>query len=279
MRGPPGSIAAPEGFVLKRIFAALEELQTTGRVFGDDIEADPWVLYHGTSNVAEDGLLSNGLAWKAGPYTKEDVRRVCAIYNRLGWAGFKSSGFPVLQPFSLDHDFGGNAAKPLFLAPTAYRATCFATRDFAGGETVRALHYALEELHALLADGEAQRLYLDSLSSKSSGPNPNDAVRLLQEGWLEQELSATTALRERVRHVRAVYSYGLVVAVKLHSASLQGLCFHQTMGVRAMRLVGADEVVAVAVIPPMYEHNPLARTDSPFDWPTWSGILAAIPRC
>lgn len=250
----------------------------TGRVFDESIEGDPWVLYHGTSNLAESSVIADGLAWRPTIYSRAEVVELCSVFKRLGWAGSHLGGYAVLHPFSLSHDFGADHGKPIFLAETAHRAALFATRDFAGGETARAIYYAIADLRRLAAEELAQQEFLKHLSRNRSEHAAAEAAELLGTGWLEDQLTQLSALGERVLRAREAYTHGLVFAIRFDPPSLQSLCLHSTMGVRASRPIRPNEIVAVATIAPSYEHDPLAL-DSSLEWPTWSGISRELRGC
>ena len=126
-------------------------MNRNGRLFSLEIENDPWVLYHGSSNLAEARIATEGLKWRPALYTQSDIKAVCSIFEKLGWAGVHGGGYAALKPFSLSHDFAGSSTKPIFLAATSHRAALYASKDFCGGEAVRALHYAIGDLAELAA--------------------------------------------------------------------------------------------------------------------------------
>jgi hypothetical protein len=204
---------------------------------------------------------------------------VCSLFQRLGWAGQHAGGYPVLWPFSLLHDFGSGDSKPIFLAETAHRALLFASRDFAGGETARALYFALEDLQRLATDDAVELEYLQRLARDRGDAASGSALGLLRSGWLDQELAGLAELRERVGRARQAYQYGLVAAIRFAPPSVDGLCRAGQMGVRVSRPIRPEELVAVATIGPSYKHNELLRLDSPEDWPSWSGVLHALSGC
>ena len=71
----------------------------------------------------------------------------------MNWAEFDLGGFGVLAAFTAG-DFGGEEKKPIFLAETDARAALFATVDFAGGETARAIRKAIDDLDRFMKSRE-----------------------------------------------------------------------------------------------------------------------------
>jgi hypothetical protein len=120
--------------------------------FKEEFSKDAWVAFHGTSNHAEGQIESRGIAWQSDTYSKSNILAVLDIFDQLHWSGREQGGFGVLAAFA-QSDFeksnrGGK--KPVFLAETSFQSILYASREFAGGETARALRLALNDLRAYL---------------------------------------------------------------------------------------------------------------------------------
>jgi hypothetical protein len=77
------------------------------------------------------------------------VNSVVAIFEKMKWVG-SPGGYAVLKPFSLDHDFAQKERSLLFFAESSTWALRYETRDFSGGEKLRALRIAFDDLELYL---------------------------------------------------------------------------------------------------------------------------------
>jgi hypothetical protein len=120
---------------------------------------DGWIAYHGTSSTAETTIERQGFVWNDSFYSRSDIEAVASVFRQLGWAGESLGGFAVLASFSTG-DFrhlGASDRKPIFFSATSKRSLLYASRDWAGGETARALRIAFEDLDAFLNSQDFRR--------------------------------------------------------------------------------------------------------------------------
>jgi len=123
---------------------------------------DGSIAYHGTSSAAEIAIEKSGFQWNDTVYSRSDIEAVANVFRQLGWAGWSRGGFPVLGSFSTG-DFrhlGDSDQKPIFFSAASKRALLYASRDWAGGETARALRIAFEDLDAFLNSQDFRRKVL-----------------------------------------------------------------------------------------------------------------------
>lgn len=135
--------------------------------FPAEISSDPWILYHGTSGSYEKSIDSRGLNVDDAVITKSEIEAIVSIYDELIWAGTSGRGLPALKPYSLMANYRSGSTKPLFLGESPGHSALFASKDFAGGETVRSAQASIMDL----------QLYLDS-----------EEVRLAHHALVEREL-------------------------------------------------------------------------------------------
>ena len=135
-----------------------KRLNKTGLLFSDKTEEDPWVLYHGTSSIAEEKIEAKGLTSLSPSYSIEEVKEVLAIFDGLYWKGsgnYSAAGYSVLKSYSKDFDYNSDGSKKIFFHPTISFVHC--SEDFAGGETSRALRYCFKDLGNYLANPENRK--------------------------------------------------------------------------------------------------------------------------
>ena len=76
----------------------------------------------------------------------------------MNWCGESHAGYPVLRGFSLHRR--SNAG--VYCRESSTRSLIYAHPDFAGGETIRALHYAILDLQAYVDDPLLRQKHYDS---------------------------------------------------------------------------------------------------------------------
>ena len=257
-----------------------------GRLFPIALSDDLWIAYHGTSSIFEQDIDKTGLHWNTNIGSKEDVKYIVNIFKRMSWCGNHQGGFAVLSAFSLNHDFANADAKPIFLAESSLRALTFATHDFAGGETARALRHCFEDLHQYLISPKLREQHIGALWRQAKStiaiPIPQSLENLsdtnvrnehfralwayyLERGvpsealgappqetdlvWLQNELTHHADLEKRCATAHAGHEFGLVYAVKFSEADLALLDYHPTMGLKAHLPISAEKLVAKVRVP------------------------------
>lgn len=132
-----------------------EQSKAAACPFCDEYTQDSSVYYHGTSSHAEKEIEKEGLIWKRNTYTLEEINSVTQVFEELYWAGSHTGGFAVLASFTQsDFDLGNGNSKGISFARGSGRAMLYASKEWSGGETARALRYAFEDLERYLEDAE-----------------------------------------------------------------------------------------------------------------------------
>lgn len=254
----------------------------TGGLFPSAIEDDPWIYFHGTSGNVEGSIERRGLDSARIIVTKAEVASVVAIFDELHWSGRHAGGLAVLKPFSLNHDFAVGAHKPIYLAETSGRASVFACRDFAGGESVRALRYAIQDLTEYFSDARISKEHVARLEREYEPlVGTSHYPQFLREGDVERIASRVTALTELQSRCRAPFDdhpYGVIYAIGLSNADAVNLEYHASMGLKAWESIPKSQMLAKMRIPQNYEPpkvtNPRAKRRH--DHRLVNGILPVI---
>jgi hypothetical protein len=201
------------------------QLSEAGRFFPPDISNDSWVAYHGTCSLFEADIDRDGLRWTQGVCSLQEVEEIVRIFRSMNWEGVSGGGFPVLAGFTLDHDFQWGNTKPLFFAETSGGAAGFASPDFAGGETARAIRYAMRDLRLYLDDDrvrsehyENQRRWCVEVLQQNGLPSRVIRVDL---NWLCDQLRELEQLTNDCQSLQTSYTHGVVYAARFSPRNLQ----------------------------------------------------------
>lgn len=249
-----------------------DHFSATGRLFPTAIEDDPWMLFHGTSGSNEAEIESHGLAWTPTTYSREEVAGVCSVFGELNWAGFSHGGYAVLKPFSLDHDFAHGSMKPIYLAETSFRAVTFASQDFAGGETARALRYAMNDLTRLLSFATLQTQPTDAERRSLSD------LKSFSVDWLRIKINDLTEVQRRAGLKYDKHTHGVVYCVRCDESLVSQLCWHRPMGVKALGTISTRQLAAKVVIPTNCK-KPLTFDAADFLNRVSGGVFARMAQC
>ena len=139
--------------------------------------SNPWVGFHGTSNHAADAIEQSGFEWQKAAYSLDEVDQLLCVFDALHWNG-SVEGRGVLATFT-QSDFASGPSrgrKPIYFAESSYRGLRYSHPDWSGGETVRAIRYAFDDLDAFLSEptvrSQATHDAFNSLSDLIGGAIP-----------------------------------------------------------------------------------------------------------
>ena len=126
----------------------------SGMIFSKEINQNKWVLYHGTSSINEESILSEGLVRPS--IEKDVVENIVSIYESSGLQRLSNHDFPELntddaylhlKSFTLEVDFeGGRTMKPIYFSELPCYAFTYTASRYAGGETISAINCCIEIL-------------------------------------------------------------------------------------------------------------------------------------
>ena len=246
-------------------------------IFPDKISEDPWIIYHGTSSIFENDIEINGLHWKAANYDKSDVESVVRIFDFMSWSGHSGGGYPVLYPFSLKNDFSASTKKPIFLAESSLRAIWFSTRDNAGGETARAIRYALADLQEYISSEELRETHMSYLQHDFEIGAIHSPPSEINLEWLSDELKKLEGLKTRCQEAFENHKFGIVYAIKFNEGDLGMFEYSPSAGISTNSIIPPERIAAKIHIPKEYEHHhgqDDKRNNSHFD----NGLVGRLYR-
>ena len=222
------------------------ELQECETLFESDIDQDPWVQYHATSSVYEERIDAEGLQWTSNVFSAADGLDVIRVFRSMNWGGTHKGGYVVLGSFSLA-DFQGEDFKPIYFRENSLHSLPYATRNFAGGETARALRYAIRDLESYLAEKSVRDQHLhkqrhNAISLASGSAVPGRVVRV-NLNWLEEKIEQFRPLRERCDALKENYEYGVVYAVRFARKDIPALSYSSSMGLRCDAPIPPEKIV------------------------------------
>ena len=191
---------------------SLDRDATIESLFSPAISSDSWVLYHATTSVAEEGIDTAGLI----PSLDYDATliKLIKIFRAMNWFGENSAGYPVLKGFSLQRGSLPN----LYFRESSTRSLLYATSDFAGGETARAMYHALEDLKRYAADPSVRAHHYDRQVAHckdlvEQNGCPTHVIRV-DVTWLLERLLEFEEFGQKVAELKRSYRYGVVYAVR-----------------------------------------------------------------
>jgi len=251
------------------------------QLFPDDICNNLWVAYHGTSSVYEKSIKKQGLQWMSNVATRSEVARVVDIFKKMSWAGRHGGGFPALKPFTLMHDFANSNVKPLYLAESSFRALLYATHDYAGGETARALRHAIGDIEVYVSSSELRAEHLEYLwleynQLRDRGAKPGDPPAEVDLNWLKDELSNLMELKTRATEPYEKHSHGVVYAVKFEPNDINYLEYHSSMGLKATNSINFKKIIGMVRVPKNFDYH---FRDDPYRWRAITsdfGVIASL---
>jgi hypothetical protein len=204
-------------------------------LFGDQVDSDPWVAFHGTSSVFEAEIDSTGLNSNRALFSRTEIAAVVDIFGRIDWAGEHLGGFVVLKPWSLGFDRASGEMPPLYLAESSHRAALYATRDFSGGEAARALRYAFQDL----------RRYADGSAGEGTA---------LDREWVGSQIERLGSTEKTALGLLENHLHGVVYAIRLTPDDVPYLEYNSSMGIVAASVIPPEKLFAKAVVPADWRH-------------------------
>jgi hypothetical protein len=253
--------------------------------FSDEIDTDLWIMFHGTSGFNVESIERDGFSFQPNTISQDQIKSVARIYETMKWAGESRGGYCILKPFSLDHDFCYGERGLLFFAETGLRALLYATRDFSGGEKLRALRNAFRDLDSYLADADIRERHYERMSRNfralaqfNADPSMLEATRPVEIdlNWLRSEMANLRDIRQLADSAYLRHDYGIVYALQMTSGDLEGLRWHGSMGIEAATPISASKIVAKIVVPPDWKKVRLADDERERRVMSKVGLIASL---
>jgi hypothetical protein len=244
------------------------------QLFADGIDEDAWVIFHGTSGFNCESIERDGFDSTHGVISAAQIRRVAAVFERMKWFGDDRGGYPVLKPFSLDHDFQGSDKSRLFFAETSMKALLYATREFSGGEKLRALRRAFNDLETYLNDPrlreqhrDFQKAQFNQLSALNASRATLEAVRPVEIdlAWLRRRLADLSNVRQIADEPFRRHDYGAVYALRMTHDDVGHLHWNKFMGIETTARISPSKIIGKGIVPAEYEWEPHGCTIDDLD--------------
>ena len=236
-------------------------------VFPDEIENDPWVMYHGTTSCNSTSIEQNGFIWGDGTVSKSEIQKIVGVYTRMNWCGTDTSSLNVLVNFSLGQDFGENDSSVIYFAETSKRALLYANRLFAGGEKLYGVRNSIGQLQRYLNDPKVRQAHWKYMKSEYDSLVFNNAMSPeasrpveVDLTWLSSQLSLMSETHSVAENAYQQHEHGIIYAVKVDERDLETLELHRTMGIKSKDLISPSKIIGKAIIPAEYIHSSPGRS-------------------
>jgi hypothetical protein len=235
----------------------------SGLLFSDELEADDWVMFHGTSGFNADTIESDGFVPGRTGVEKSDICAVVKVFDQLKWAGRDPGGLAILKPYSLEYDLK-TGMSPVFFGECSIRALTHAARDFAGGEKLRAIRKAIADLELYLADTalrdehkQSKMKEFDLLTKFDAHPSMLESARpsTIDLALLREQVDALGPLRDLAQSAWDRHNGGVVYALNMGGCDLTSLVWRSAMGIEATNHIPASRIVAKVEIPRDFDSN------------------------
>ena len=192
---------------------------------------DPFVLYHGTSNVYSESIENDGWNMNRQPYDIQDFQKMCNFFEDIGWNGTpKNSGYSVLRSYSLGGDDNYVDTKPVSFSQIYWPARNY-SRNI-GGESIHYFFLAIEDIlnmyenkqlqdeHRQFLEGELNEL-LDMQKKVSNPESLNNGINRYENflenfstDFLTNSKNIAIELQEKYEHFKKTH-FPIVYVVKV----------------------------------------------------------------
>jgi hypothetical protein len=243
-------------------------------LFPQAIECDPWIMYHGTSGQYSHSIESCGIRVSPEALTKSDIMRLTSIFEWMEW---KSVAYSTLKPFSELYDLGSDGPGKLFFSECSTWALRYATREYAGGEKLRAVRNAIDELDAYLKEPKVRAEHERKLRQVPPGL-PSRAVLPVNRLELGRRLSQLDDLRRRGVDVLRSHEYGVIYALSVPPSAIDRLRWNPYMGIEASVALPPEWIIAKLTVPGSHLLTVLCRTDEDYFRRSKVGLIPALKR-
>ena len=246
-----------------RIFAedakALSEKQNW---FPPEIENDPQVVYHGTSSVFEEQIDRDGIQC-GSTHLDEAALLCCTVIKTTEW--YEDSATTSLTAYSIPR-IGREA--PFFCGLYPQKTFLYTSREFAGGETARALRRIIPRLGVVAFENPdffEQRFENDRqkcINKAKTGSFTQDKVLKVNLSWLKEKVIELKKILPGLVNIYERHRYGVVYALKLESEDVPAVAYDCIGGLMIYRPIPIYKCVAKLIVHGEHCHG----SDSNQDW-------------
>lgn len=222
-----------------------EEAENSETLFPLEIEKNLWVCYHGTSSIAERAIDEEGLRYRPSLCSRGELEQVVRIFKSIDWPGTQG-GYPIIDAYSLQNDFGATDTKPVFLRELPTQSLSYAGGDLAGGESAAAVRRAFVDLDKFLNDKTVRDRHLaerrETCIRFAKDDHPPRVIEVDLD-WLTTQLENLQDLRERCERARQDYAHGVLYAVEFKPEDLPHVLFSSTGGLHCFTPLAKERIV------------------------------------
>jgi hypothetical protein len=181
-----------------------------------DKRAGRLLVYHGTSAMYSSKIESDGFKPHILPYEMEDVSRILGLFDQLGWKGERFN-YPTLASYTRGTNGKFEKLKPIYFAFNYEKAWIYASNQ--GGETIKAIVWALEELEDYCSDEQCRNHHknrllreLEDIYDPSTKKDLNDRIEKIGDKALIRKVQGELPIyRQKYKpiydgHVPVIYA-------------------------------------------------------------------------
>lgn len=190
-----------------------------------EILEDNTLLFHGTSNLSESAFEGEKIE-VSSPFSLAEINQINQLYEEIDWCGIHGGGYAVLSSFSITGYFEGK--RKMYFWPSSERVTPFASRDFAGGELLRSVFYALEDLFSFAGSEQMQHEHIEAFNSNPYNFGPKFSVDIKR--FVDKVLQLKE-MRQKAKAIRERYQYGIVYGFRFEPDDYKFLEDNPSMGI------------------------------------------------
>jgi hypothetical protein len=247
---------------MKLIEETAEALVNKKTWFPPEIESDPWVVYHGTSSVFEESIDRDGI--QCGSTHLDEAALICAtIIKTTEW--YDDSATTSLTAYSIPRIA---QEAPFFCGLFPPKSLIYTSREFAGGETARALRRIIPKLIDVAFENpdffekKFEEDRQKCINKAKIGSFTQDKVLKVNLNWLKEKNAVLRKFLPGLVDIHKKHRYGVVYALKLESEDVPLASYGSTGGLMIHKLMPARKCVAKLIVHGEHENG----SDSNPDW-------------
>lgn len=230
--------------------------------FPPEIESDPWVVYHGTSSVFEECIDRDGI--QCGSTHLDEAALICStIIKTTEW--YDDSATTSLTAYSIPRIA---REAPFFCGLFPQKSLIYTSREFAGGETARALRRIIPKLvdvafgNSDFFEKKFEQDRQQCINKAKRGQPTHSKVLKVNLNWLKEKTAELKKILPGLLDIHKRHRYGVVYALKLESEDVPLASYCSTGGLMIHKLMPARKCVAKLIVHGEHENG----SDSNPDW-------------
>jgi len=216
------------------------------------------VLYHGTSCHSESGIENNGLEWNPNyNIPRNIIDSINDFHNRFNILDWTGGGRNVLATFSRSAFGVDNKSAPICLTNIPERAILYASKDYSGGETVRALRNIYYNLREYIRKPSTRKKYIEY-------PNHN-IDELVNDRQIHEFLEKYKSVFNDAIKKENNHYYGIICAIEFTENDKENLTQLGPINFTYNGCIHNDKIIEMKKISKDIDYNPLKHPFSSVD--------------